>query len=111
MNTEEEVSYAIHDRRGITDVNEVIRNMEKVFEIPGGVYDFGAPNDKNMYETGVAVFAGLGLDTRRVKENKEAFKDNPRDMTMNQEIVNGLGIYFTETAEALIQNFKKYRNH
>ena len=111
LSTEEEISYAIYDRRGITDVNEVICNMEKTFAIPGGIYDFGAPNDKNMYETGVAVFAGLGLDTGRVKENKEAFKESPRDMAMKQDRVNRLGIYFTDTAEALIQNFKKHRNH
>ena len=109
--TQEEVAYAIYDRRGITDVNEVIRNMEKAFEIPGGVYDFGAPNDKSMYETAVAVFEGLGLDASRVKENKEAFKDSPRDMTMKQDAVNSLGIYFTDTTKALIQNFEKHRNH
>ena len=104
------MAFAVHDRRGITDVNEVIRNMEKTFMIPGGIYDFGAPNDKNMYETAVAVFAGLDLDTGRVRENREAFCDSPRDMTMDQEKVNSLGIYFRDTVEALVQNFKKYYN-
>ena len=110
LHTREEMAFAVHDRRGITDVNEVIRNMEKTFTIPGGIYDFGAPNDKNMYETAVSVFAGLDLDTGRVRENKEAFCDSPRDMTMDQEKVNSLGIYFRDTVEALVQNFKKYYN-
>ena len=110
LHTGEEMAFAVHDRRGITDVNEVIRNMEKTFTIPGGIYDFGAPNDKCMYETAVAVFAGLDLDTGRVRENREAFCDSPRDMTMDQEKVNSLGIYFRDTVEALVQNFKKYYN-
>jgi dTDP-4-dehydrorhamnose reductase len=110
LHTGEEMAFAVHDRRGITDVNEVIRNMEKTFTIPGGIYDFGAPNDKNMYETAVAVFAGLDLDTGRVRENREAFCDSPRNMTMDQEKVNSLGIYFRDTVEALVQNFKKYYN-
>ena len=110
LHTGEEMAFAVHDRRGITDVNEVIRNMEKTFTIPGGIYDFGAPNDKNMYETAVAVFAGLDLDTRRVRENREAFCDSPRNMTMDQEKVNSLEIYFRDTVEALVQNFKKYYN-
>ena len=76
-------------------------------ELPGGIYDFGSPNDKTMYETVVALFAGLGLDTSRVKENREAFRENPRDMTLNQEIINKYGIFFPDTAEALIRNFSR----
>ena len=107
--TEEEVAYAIYDRRGITDVNEVIRNMEKAISLPGGAYDFGAPNDKSMYETVVALFSGLGLDVNRVKENVEAFKDTPRDMTLKQDVLNGFGIYFKDTTKALVQNFAQHR--
>lgn len=108
LTSTEVVSYAVHDRRGITDVNEVIRNMEKAITLPGGIYDFGAPNDKTVYQTAAAVFAGLGLDTSRVKENKEAFRDNPRDITVRQDVINGYGIYFTDTVDALVQNFKKH---
>ena len=106
LRTEETVSFAVYDRRGITDVKEVIRNMEKAISLPGGVYDFGSPNDKTMYETVVALFAGLGLDTNRVKENREAFRENPRDMTLKQDIINGFGIFFPDTTEALIRNFR-----
>ena len=108
LRTGEDVSFAVHDRRGITDVNEVIRNMEKAIALPGGVYDFGSPNDKTMYETVVSLFAGLGLDTDRVKENREAFRENPRDMTLNQEILNKNGIFFPDTTEALIRDFQTH---
>lgn len=106
--TDEKVTYAIHDRRGITDVNEVIRNMEKALELPGGVYDFGAPNDKSMYETVVDLFSRLGLDTGRVTANEAAFRDTPRDMTLKQEALNRHGICFTDTTDALVKNFGKY---
>ena len=108
LGTDEPVSYAVHDRRGITDVYEVIRNMEKAVSLPGGVYDFGSPNDKTMYETVRAVFAGLGLDVSRVQENREAFRDNPRDMTMRQDVLNSFGIFFPDTAKTLVRNFSKY---
>ena len=106
--TEEEVAFAVHDRRGITDVNEVIRNMEKALGLPGGIYDFGAPNDKSMYQTVVSLFSRLGLDTGRVKGNETAFREAPRDMTMKQEILNRHGIYFTDTTDALVENFRKH---
>ena len=107
LTTDEMVSYAIHDRRGITDVNEVIANMEKALEIPGGIYNFGSPNDKTVYETVVELFTRLGLDPSRVTENKEAFQDSPRDLTMNQEMLNQFDIYFLDTTDALIRNFTK----
>ena len=107
--TDAKVSYAVHDRRGITDVNEVIRNMEKALTLPGGVYDFGSPNDKTMYETAVAIFEGLGLDAGRVERNTEAFRDNPRDMTMRQDVLHSYGIFFPDTAQALIRNFELHK--
>ncbi len=105
--TTEDVFYPIHDRRGITDVNEVIQNLEKAIHLPGGIYDFGSPNDKTMYDTVVSLFSRLNLDTRRVKENKEAFQDSPRDITVKQTTVNNYGIYFTDTTESLVRNFSK----
>lgn len=109
LDTAETVAYAVHDRRGITDINEVIRNMEKAIHLPGGVYDFGAPNHRTMYETAVEIFAGLGLDTNRVQQNTEAFRDAPRDLTMNQTVLNSYGIYFTDTVAALVRNFAAHR--
>ena len=111
LDTGEELSYAVYDRRGITDVNEVIRNMEKAIGLPGGVYDFGAPNQKNMYETVVSIFSGLGLDTGRIQKNTEAFRDQPRDMTMEQETVNGFGIFFGDTVETLVHHFSERKSH
>ena len=107
LTTQETVSYAVHDRRGITDVNEVIANMEKAISLPGGVYDFGSPNDKTMHETVAAVFSGLGLDPARVKENADAFKDSPRDITVNQDVIRRYGISFADTTDALVRNFAR----
>lgn len=108
LNTEEILSYPVFDRRGITDVNEVVKNLEKALSLPGGVYDFGSPNDRTMYETVAELFAGLGLSADRVTENREAFQDNPRDMTMDQRVLNSYGIFFPDTVQALIHNFRKF---
>lgn len=107
--TAEPLSFAIHDRRGITDVYEVIRNLEKALALPGGVYDFGSPNDKTMYETARFLFETLGLDPGRVTEDTDAFRDSPRDMTMKQDILHQYGIFFPDTAQALADNLKKHR--
>ena len=61
-----------------------------------------------MYETVIQTFLALGLDTTRVKPNEDAFKEQPRDMTMNQADINHFGIYFTDTVEALVKHFSKH---
>ena len=38
------------------------------------------------------------------------FVKEPRDMTMDQSVLNSFGIHFTDTTEALIQNFARHRN-
>ncbi len=96
--------YPIYDVRGITDVNEVVKNMEKAFALKGGIYNFGSPNNRNTYETVLAMFEGLGWDTDRIGKNEEAFADQPRDISMAQEKLNACGIVFLPTVEALIQN-------
>ena len=106
--TEEVLSFAIHDKRGITDVHSVIRNLEKAMDLPGGAYDFGCTNSKCMYQTAVDLFAGLGLDTGRIRADETSFRENPRDMTLNLEAVNRYGITFADTTEELIRNFSKY---
>lgn len=44
------MSYPVYDFRSITDVWEVIRNMEKLSELPGGIYNFGSENDLSTFE-------------------------------------------------------------
>ena len=108
LTSEESLSFGTHEKRGLTDVNEVVANMEKAISLPGGIYDFGAPNEKTMYDTVIAVFEGLGLPTDRVKANEEEFADNPIDLTLKQDALNRNGIYFTDTTEALVRNFTKH---
>lgn len=70
LEDEGELCYPIHDKRGITDVNEVVVNIQKLFSLPGGVYNFGAENHKNMYDTVVRVLEKLGIDNKRCIETE-----------------------------------------
>lgn len=103
----DKLSFPIYDKRGITDVNEVVQNLEKTFEIAGGVYNFGSPNDKNTFKTVYKVFKDVGLNTNRLHKNEEAFKINPRNISMCQQKINGCGIVFSSTVNGLSKNLKK----
>ena len=97
---EKETVFSPKDKRGITNVWEVVKNMEKAFQLPGGVYHFGSPNDKSTYETVLAIFAKKGYDTSFVKKMEHA---NPRNLTMSQEKINQYGIYFSDTVEGVLK--------
>ena len=104
----EELRYPVYDRRGITDVNEVIRNLEKVFEIPGGIYNFGSLNDMDTFHTMCTVFQNVGLEVGRIGRNEEAYRDNPRDMCMCMDKAASFGICFPTTVDSLSENLKHF---
>lgn len=84
IQTKTAISFPIHDMRGITDVTEVVKNLEKTFHLPGGVYNFGSYNDKNTYETLREAFSRLPrIDSSLLHANTTAFADNHRNICMN----------------------------
>ena len=111
LEREEKLYFPIYDKRGITDVNEVVRNLEKTFKIKGGVYNFGSTNDKDTYHTVYEVFMKLGMDVSRLGMNVEAFRENPRNLCMCQKKTEDTGIYFSTTATALENNLISAFNH
>lgn len=94
-----------NDKRGITDIWEVIKNIEKTFYLPGGVYNFGSPNFKSTYETTLSVLDTLSCDTSHIKEREY---DNARNLSMSQEKLNRFDIRFPSTEDALIRCLKNY---
>ena len=103
----EELSYPIYDKRGITDVNEVIANLEKIFQISGGVYNFGSSNDKSTFDTIYEVFENMKWDVNKLRKNEEAFKANPRNICMCQKKIESCGISFSSTVNGLLRSLEK----
>lgn len=61
------LSFATREYRGITNIREVVEILPHCFNIPGGVYNFGAENPLNTYDTALAYARLLQ------KQNPEAF--------------------------------------
>lgn len=101
-----ELALMSNDFRGITDVWEVVKNMEKAMELPGGVYNFGSSNDRSTYDTAVEVFSVLGYEEALLQPKEGTFENGIRNLTMSQEKLNRQGIYFPSTVEALVRNLK-----
>lgn len=104
------VSYPVYDYRGITYVQDVVGSLEKVFDLPGGIYNFGSPNDMNTFDTVKNFIRELGLDEKKVTANEQAFAGNPRNIRMNIDKIKKLGISFPGTAEGLKKQAELYRD-
>lgn len=97
------LTWPVHDRRGLTDVADVIQNLPKALELPGGVWNFGSPNDQSTYDTVRSLLNASDMDQalRRLVPNEAAFAENPRDITMAPQKLNAAGIFFPTTLEGL----------
>lgn len=98
------LTFPIHDRRGITDVQEVVQNLPLALSFPAGVYNFGAENDRDTFATLRNALEKLShkeaLD--RLEPNVQAFAHCPRDIRMDGRNAAALGAVFRTTGEGLI---------
>ena len=103
------LTWPVFDRRGITDTEDVIRNLPAALKLPGGVYNFGSENHDNTYEMLKTVLNTLGMtgDLERLIPNEEAFREQPRDISMDTKKRQNAGIFFPTTAEGVVNALKK----
>ncbi len=103
------LTWPIYDRRGITDVDAVVKNLPQALKLSGGVYNFGSENSVSPYETVKCILETLQMEAplKRLKPNKEAFRENPRDLSMDLTKLRSAGILFPTTAESLLSALNK----
>ena len=104
MYEEKETFFSPKDKRGITDVWEVVKNIELALQLPGGVYNFGSPNETYTYALVMNICQQLGCDYAYVRELENT---RFRNLTMAQEKINQYGISFSDTKEALVRMLER----
>lgn len=97
------LSWPVHDRRGLTDVEYVVKNLPDALKLDGGVWNFGSENDSSTYETVKKVLTELGMKSAltRLKPDEEAFAEHPRDISMDMTKLKAAGIHFPTTKNGL----------
>lgn len=86
------------DHRGVTDVDEVVHQMESAWKLQPGVYNFGSQASGSMYENIRRVFSEYGLEDLAAPLDGAG---GPRNLIMNPEKTAGAGIVFPDTAEGI----------
>lgn len=98
--------FATREYRGITWVDEVVRNMPHTLQLPGGVYNFGAENTLNTYETARAYLEILKCNTPELVAiaDEERFAAHIRNISISMKKAteaSGGVIQFADTVEGL----------
>ena len=101
------IMLATREYRGITWIGEVVRNIPFTFELPGGVYNFGAENTLNTYETGMEYARLLTKNPERfIMADNERFPEHVRNISISMkkayEASHGK-IQFRNTIEGLAE--------
>lgn len=97
--------FATREFRGITWVEEVVKNLPYTFELPGGVYNFGAENHLNTYETARRYAEILGCDSEGIViADTERFAQHIRNISISMQKAYEASkgrIHFLDTTEGL----------
>ena len=97
--------FATREFRGITWVEEVVSNIPHTFDLPSGVYNFGAENTMNTYETAVEYAKLLKCNPEElVTADTERFPQHIRNISISMKKAHDASngkIRFRTTLEGL----------
>ena len=97
--------FATREFRGITWVEEVVKNLPYTFELPGGVYNFGAENSLNTYETARRYAEILGCNSEDIViADTKRFAQHIRNISISMQKAYEASkgrIHFLDTIEGL----------
>lgn len=107
------IKFATREYRGITWVEDVISNLPHTFSLPGGVYNFGAENSLNSYETACAYCTLLGKNPEEIIiADKDRFPEHKRNISISMQKATKASkgaIKFSDTLRGL-EIFEKRNN-
>lgn len=97
------IKAATHEYRGVTNVWEVVRNMEQTLKRPGGIYNYGSGNHIDSYTLflKVANIMGTKEPSTFILPDEERFSEQTRNLTMDCSLINNFGIRFNDSVEGI----------
>ena len=101
----EKLSFSNRDYRGITYVRLAVENLVPAANLPGGVYNYGSENSKNMVATARAFAEAMRLPDA---DSLIEAVDWQRNLSMNCEKIREYGIKFDTTQEGIYHCLRDY---
>ena len=102
-----------YEFRGMTDVDEICVNLDKLFSLPYGTYHFGSTNNDGRYEIVRYIMEKLGIGEGRIKEmliadNSKYYEGHIRELRLDNTKAKEAGIEFLPTKEGIDRCLRKF---
>lgn len=108
--SDQTVAFPVREYRGITYVWNLVEQMERIVDLPGGIYNCGSSADGNTYQT--ALFAarqlGIARPESKVLADTERFSEHIRNLNINNGKLKEFGIVFPGTYEGITLCLNEY---
>ena len=101
----EKLCFSNRDYRGITYVRQAVENLVPAANLPGGVYNYGSENSKNMVATARAFAEAMRLPDA---DSLIEAVDWQRNLSVNCEKIREYGIKFDTTQEGIYHCLRDY---
>lgn len=101
------IAFPVRECRGITWVGDVVEFLPYTFSLPGGVYNYGAENSLNTYETACCYFEMLDCGLRCdeiILPDTTRYPQHERNLAMSGEKIfraSGGAVCFCDTLTGL----------
>ncbi|MDO4510185.1 MAG: sugar nucleotide-binding protein, partial [Bacteroidales bacterium] len=103
------IKAATHEFRGVTNVWELVANIEKTFALPAGIYNFGSAGHLNSHDLHLKAAQLMGLDNPQawIVPDEERFAHQSRNLTMDCSLIEAHGIHFASSVDGIEQAIKR----
>ena len=93
-----------NEYRGLTYIDDLLKQFDKVIELPSGIYHTGSENSLDRYDVVCRIFNELGISERIpeliIKDN-EKYRERSRDVRLDTSLIRRFGIEFPDSSEAI----------
>jgi len=107
----EKMAVPAREFRGLTYVNELMDQFDRILDLPAGTYHTGSKNDLCRYDIVCLILKELGLEHRipeLVEKDEKKYADKPRDARLDTSLIQSKGIKFSETSDAIVRCIREY---
>jgi len=100
-----------NEYRGMTYVYDLLKNIEKIMEVPFGTYHTGSENNLSTFDIAEIIVNKLGISHRLneiLEKDHKRYCEKPRDIRITNKKLKNLGIDFLNTEEAISLCIKEF---
>ncbi len=105
-------SFPVHEVRGLTYAKKFADQLEKILQLPTGIYHFSSTNSLSTYAFATFIAKELGFDEKLCRKyvlpDEERYAQAPRDLRLATEKIKSHGLSLSSSQNDVIECLKDF---